>query len=119
MNILALSVQAYGTPEIVVDVPASCFSPRPKVDSAILKISKISEDFFTRQRIAPKDFFALIKAGFSSRRKMLANNLQSFASKKELIQALNSIGHSSNARAQELSLEEWAKLTRQHLRPDL
>lgn len=110
MNILALSVRAYGTPEITASVPASCFNPRPKVDSAILKISKISEGFFVRHHIAPKDFFSLIKAGFSSRRKMLTNNLKQFASKKELIQALNSIGHLPTARAQELSLDDWVQL---------
>ncbi len=110
MNILALSVQAYGTPEIIAEVPALCFNPRPKVDSAILKISNISEDFFAQHHIAPKDFFAIVKAGFSSRRKVLTNNLQSFASKKELVQALNSIGHLPISRPQELSLEEWAHL---------
>ncbi|MBI4224731.1 MAG: ribosomal RNA small subunit methyltransferase A [Candidatus Sungbacteria bacterium] len=110
MNILALSVQAYGTPEIVADVPASCFNPQPKVDSAILKITHISENFFTKHHIASKDFFSLVKAGFSSRRKMLTNNLRSFASKKELVQALHSIGHSPSARAQELSLQEWIKI---------
>jgi 16S rRNA (adenine1518-N6/adenine1519-N6)-dimethyltransferase len=112
MNILALSVQAYGTPEIIADVPASCFSPQPKVDSAILKISDISEDFFTKSQIEPKDFFTLIKAGFSSRRKVLTTTLASFASKKELMHALNSIGHLPTIRPQELSLEEWAQLVR-------
>jgi len=112
MNMLAFSVQAYGTPEIIADVPASCFHPRPKVDSAILKISGISDDFFTERHIAPKDFFALAKAGFSSRRKILSNNLQDFASKKELFRALVSLGHSSTARAQELSLEKWTALIR-------
>jgi len=112
MNMLALSVQTYGTPEIIADVPASCFHPRPKVDSAILKISGISEDFFTERHIAPKDFFALAKAGFSSRRKILSNNLRDFASKKELFRALVSLGHSPTARAQELSLEKWTALIR-------
>lgn len=112
MNILALSVQAYGTPKIIADVPASCFNPRPKIDSAILKISNISEDFFAQHHIARKDFFAIVKAGFSSRRKVLTNNLRSFASKKELVQTLNSIGHLPTSRPQELSLEEWAHLTR-------
>jgi len=112
MNILALSVQAYGRPEIIAEVPASCFSPQPKVDSAILKISRISEDFFAESRITPKDLFTFIKAGFSSRRKVLTNTLESLASKKELLQALHSIGHLPTARPQELSLENWAALVR-------
>ena len=110
MSILTLSVQAYGTPEIIAEVPASCFSPKPKVDSAILRISDISENFFIQHNIVPKDFFAVIKAGFSSRRKVLTNTLESFASKKDLVQALNSIGHPPTARPQELSLKEWAQL---------
>lgn len=112
MNILALSAQAYGTSEIIAHVPASCFNPQPKVDSAILKISNISENFFIKHHIAPKDFFTLIKAGFSSGRKVLTNNLQRFTPKKDLAQALISIGHPALARAQELSLEDWAKLAR-------
>lgn len=110
MNILALSVQAYGAPEIMAGVPASCFNPRPKIDSAILKISNISENFFTQHHIAPKDFFRLARAGFSSRRKVLTNNLDRFIPKKELAKALNSIGHPASARAQEISLNEWVKI---------
>ncbi|MBI3442644.1 MAG: ribosomal RNA small subunit methyltransferase A [Candidatus Sungbacteria bacterium] len=110
MNILALSVHAYGTPEIVAEVPASCFAPRPKVDSAIIKIRDISDAFFARRHIASKDFFRVIRQGFSSRRKMLVNNLEQFATKKDTGQALISIGHPASVRAQELSLEEWAKL---------
>lgn len=110
MNILGLSVQAYGTPEIIAAVPASCFSPQPKVDSAILKISNISEDFFTQYHVTPKAFFTLVKTGFSSRRKLLTNNLASYASKKELAQALNSIGHLPTARPQELSRQEWGQI---------
>ena len=116
MNILALSVQSYGTPEIIADVPASCFSPQPKVDSSILKISNLSADFFVKHRIKPQYFFATLKAGFSSRRKVLTNNLQSFAPKKELAKILLSIGHLPTARAQELSLEDWARFVRLLLR---
>lgn len=110
MNMLALSVQAYGTPEIVAEVPASCFVPRPKVDSAILKISGISENFFAQHRVTPQDYFRLIKQGFSSRRKMLINNLETFASKRELKNALISAGQSETARAQELGPDDWGNL---------
>lgn len=112
MNILALSIQSYGTPEIIASVPALCFNPKPKVDSAILKIADISEDFFVRHAIEPRDFFRIVRAGFSSRRKMLVNNLEAFRSKKELQKALHLIGKPETARAQELSLKEWAMLVR-------
>lgn len=110
MNLLGLAVQAYARPEIMAHVPASCFRPRPQVDSAILRMSDISDEFFNKNRIAQKDFFVLAKAGFSSRRKMLVNNLERFGTKKDIMRHLESIGHPHTARAQELSPKDWARL---------
>lgn len=51
MNMLALSVQVFGTPKILKTVPRDCFSPRPKVDSAIIKIENISNNFFLKNAL--------------------------------------------------------------------
>ncbi len=111
LSILALSVQIYGEPEIVSYVDKSAFYPEPKVDSAILKIKNIKKEF-------PEEYyeklFKLIKIGFSSKRKKLANNLSAGLqiSKEDAFQILAKAKINPNARAQELSLEEWKNLVK-------
>ena len=102
-SLLSISVKAYGQPEIIRYVSANYFSPAPKVDSAVLKISKISKDFF--QDIDEKKFFETVKKGFSQKRKMLINNLQ--AQKDDF--TLCNIDE--KARAEDVSLEQWKCLT--------
>ncbi|OHA09178.1 MAG: hypothetical protein A3B37_01390 [Candidatus Sungbacteria bacterium RIFCSPLOWO2_01_FULL_59_16] len=113
MNLLALSVQAYGEPEIIAPVPASAFSPKPKVDSAIIKISGISHRFFSRHRIKPEPFFALMRAAFSHKRKTLSNSLaDAFGGKEAAAAALKASGLAQRARPEELSLSDWVILFR-------
>ena len=102
-SLLSISVKAYGRPEIIRNVPAGNFSPAPKVDSAVIKISGISKKFF--QDISEKKFFETVKKGFSQKRKMLINNLKA---KKDDFTACN-IGE--KARAENLSIEQWKCLT--------
>lgn len=103
-SLLSISVKAYGQPEIIRKVPAGYFSPAPKVDSAVLKISGISKDFF--KDIGEKKFFETVKKGFSHKRKMLINNL------KVDKEALKSCKIEEKARAENVSLEEWKCTTR-------
>ena len=103
-SLLSISVKAYGQPEIIRKVPASYFSPSPKVDSAVLKISGISKDFF--KDTTEKKFFETVKKGFSQKRKMLINNLKA---DKEAFAACNI---SEKARAENVSLEQWKCTTR-------
>ena len=102
-SILSISVKAYGRPEIIRNVQAGYFSPAPKVDSAVIKISGISKNFF--QDISGKKFFETVKKGFSQKRKMLINNLKA---KKDDFTACNI---DEKARAENLSLEQWKCLT--------
>ncbi len=102
-SLLSISVKAYGNPEIIRKVPAEYFFPAPKVDSAVIKISGISKDFF--QNIGEKKFFETVKKGFSQKRKMLINNLQA---QKDDFTACNI---DEKARAENLSLEQWKCLT--------
>lgn len=112
MNLLALSTAAYADASIIADVPASCFRPKPKVTSSIIKISRISEDFFAKNNITPEMFFSVAKMGFSSKRKMLASTLRAFASRERLVEILANAGIAANSRPQELSPQNWADITR-------
>lgn len=107
-SILSLSVKAYGLPSIVARVPASCFNPPPRVDSAILLIEDISRDFF--DSISEEYFFKVIKAGFASKRKMLAGNLKGVF--EIPTKALEECGIDPKARAEDLQLVQWKLLAR-------
>lgn len=112
MSILSLSIQAYGKPKIIKHVPASCFYPKPSVDSSIIKISNITDDFFTNNPVPEKDFFNVIKIGFSSKRKQLAGNLAAgIKIPKENIRAVfTELNLNPRARAEQLTLNQWAHL---------
>lgn len=112
MNLLAIAVQAYGTPKIIRKVPSDCFWPKPAVESAIIKISGISSEFFKKNRLDKAKFFELVRLGFSQKRKVLSNPLKKLFPKKLVTDALISLGLSPQARAEELSLDDWAKLIR-------
>lgn len=112
MSLLALSVQIYGEPRIAARIPAEAFFPKPKVDSAVLRV-----DIYPSPRIEPEyleTFFKLTKAGFSQKRKTLRNSLAaglhiSPAQAEELLQGANI---ESRRRAETLSIEEWQTLCR-------
>ncbi len=117
-SILSLSVKVYGEPKYIKTVSAKYFSPKPKVDSAILLINNISKEFF--KDINEEKFFDLIHQAFSSKRKTLVNNLvqnnnsagakypQSL--KEEIIEILEKLNISSKIRAEDLSLQNWKDL---------
>lgn len=110
-SILSLSVKAYGAPKIVAKVSRGNFSPPPSVDSAIILISEISKKYFSD--ITEDLFFKVVKAGFASKRKFLANNLAHQFPKETAMHALVDCGLSANVRAEDVSLEKWKMLTRQ------
>ena len=107
-SILSISVKAYGRPSIVAKVSRGNFSPPPSVDSAILLIEDISKDFFSTS--TEKGFFSVVRAGFSSKRKFLANNLGSTFGKSLTLQAMQACGLSEKIRAEDCTLSEWRSL---------
>ena len=109
-SLLSISVKAYGDPEIIKKVPASYFSPAPKVDSAVIKISNISKIFF--QDISEKKFFEIVKKGFSQKRKMLINNLKTGTpSTSDVEGVVKACNIAEKARAENVSLDQWKCLT--------
>jgi 16S rRNA (adenine1518-N6/adenine1519-N6)-dimethyltransferase len=109
MNLLAVSVQFYAKPKIISFVSKNCFWPKPKVDSAIIKISNIKKQKATNNE---KLFFKIVKAGFSHPRKQLINNLSKGLKKNKKIveEWLLNCGISPDKRAEALSIEEWKRL---------
>jgi 16S rRNA (adenine1518-N6/adenine1519-N6)-dimethyltransferase len=109
-SILSISVKAYGTPRYVEKVLAGSFVPAPKVNSAIIAIDNISKDFF--QKFSEKDFFQLLKAGFSSKRKKLSSNLANLYPKERVMEAFQTLNLDENVRAEDLNIENWQKVAK-------
>ncbi|HED37081.1 MAG TPA: ribosomal RNA small subunit methyltransferase A, partial [Ignavibacteria bacterium] len=108
MSLLAVSVQFYAEAEVIQTVPSNNFWPEPKVDSAIVRIEAKLLRFFGKNRrslasLDEKEFFRLVKIGFSAKRKMLKNNLANgcHITREEAEQWLKKSGLSPKVRAQE------------------
>lgn len=110
---LSLAVQYYAKPYIVANVPPNCFIPRPKVGSAVIRLTKHKEKIFdvTNEKL----MFQMIRASFNQRRKTLVNGIKNSSEveipKKIMIQAIKELGLSENIRGETLTLEEFAKLS--------
>ncbi len=107
-SILSISVKAYGTPCKVADVPRSCFSPSPNVDSAILEVSDISKKFFGD--VTEDYFFNVLKTGFAHKRKILSGNLSEKFDKSHIQEIFTSLGLEKNIRAENIPVEMWFKI---------
>ena len=110
---LSLAVQYYAKPEIVVNVPPSCFMPQPKVGSAVIRLTRHSEPPVNVK--SEKLLFQVIRASFNQRRKTLANGLANYGAfglpKEELQACIEELGVPVNIRGEALSLEQFAQLS--------
>lgn len=109
---VTVSVNYYAEPELLFGVSAGSFMPAPKVDSAVLRLKIRKEPPVKTDEAA---FFKVIKAAFSQRRKVLSNSLSAGLgidkAKASLI--LEKAGVAANARAEQLSLEDFAAIANQ------
>lgn len=109
---LSLAVQYYAEPEIVANVPPNCFMPRPKVGSAVIRLTRHEKP--PVEVADEKLMFRLIRASFNQRRKTLANGLNNSPelsySKEEIQQTIEKCGFKAGIRGEALTLEDFAKL---------
>lgn len=110
---LSLAVQYYAKPEIVANVPPNCFMPRPKVGSAVIRLTKYKDAPIkvTNEKL----LFQLIRASFNQRRKTLQNGIKNFGglnfSKEQVAQALEEMELPASVRGEALTLEQFAQLS--------
>lgn len=109
-GVLSLSIKVFGDPVYIGTVKRESFTPKPKVDSAIITIRNISHDRLTGTTV--EHFFRLVKAGFRARRKMLAGNLVQglHVSKTSVLEAFSKLGISEKVRGEDLQIETWLAL---------
>jgi len=110
MSVLSVTAQFYWQVGVGFVVPAELFTPPPKVDSQVLILQHREVLLFPDAN--PKDFFRLVKAGFSERRKKLRSSLSNglHISKPAVEELLAQAGIDPNLRAQALSLDDWHNL---------
>lgn len=110
MSILSITAQFYWNVSLGMVVPARLFSPPPKVDSCILILQRRKTLPVAEEKI--NDFFRLVKAGFSQRRKTLLNSLSGgLRLEKKTVQVICGVAEIDAARrAQTLSMDEWCRL---------
>ena len=109
---LSLAVQYYAEPYIVANVPPNCFMPRPKVGSAVIRLTRHEKP--PVEVVDEKLMFRLIRASFNQRRKTLANGLNNSPelsySKEEIQQTIEKCGFKAGIRGEALTMEDFAKL---------
>ena len=123
LSVLSIASQIYADCELGQFVPRELFTPPPKVDSqvVILKIlEKNKLELFNEKnnlKISEKQFFRIVKAGFTARRKKILKALSAnlALSKEQTIEILAQAKVSLDARAQELTIEDWLEITRYYL----
>jgi 16S rRNA (adenine1518-N6/adenine1519-N6)-dimethyltransferase len=110
---LSLAVQYYAKPQIMLNVPAACFMPRPNVDSAVIKLTR-----HTSPPVTVSDerlMFDIIRASFNQRRKTLVNGLHNASelnvTKECVVNILHDMNLPETIRGEALSLAQFAELT--------
>ena len=109
---LSLAVQYYAEPYLVANVPQNCFMPRPKIGSAVIKLTVHEKPPVTVRD--EKLMFRLIRASFNQRIKTLANGLNNSPelhySKEQIAEAIEKLRTSPSVRGEALTLEQFARL---------
>lgn len=110
MSLLAVSVQFYAEPRTVARIPAGAFFPKPEVDSAVLRLAARAQPAVAVPNV--DDFFRVVKAGFSQKRKQLRNSLSGGLRLEPTAvdDWMGRAGLDPKRRAETLTLEEWGAL---------
>lgn len=114
MSLLSVSVQFYAKVKVISYISKESFWPSPKVDSAILTITP--EMDIDQKKIDVDLFFKIVRAGFSQKRKQLANNLSKSLgkNKNEINSWLLKNEINPEQRAETLSINDWENLTKNY-----
>lgn len=110
MSILAVAVQFYSRPKIQFRIGSGAFIPRPRVESAVIRLDVFDTPALPRDEHA--EFFKLVRAGFSQRRKRIDNSIAAGLKvpKASVGEALLRADIDPSRRAESLRVEEWVSL---------
>lgn len=113
MSVLSVSVQIFAEAELDIEVPRQFFTPPPKVDSQVVVLRTRDDPLITPED--QRDFFRIVKAGFSAKRKKLRSSLSGGLGidKSVAEELLKNAGISPDARAEDLAIEDWKRLLKE------
>ena len=113
MSVLSVSVQIFAEAELDIEVPRQFFTPPPKVDSQVVVLRIRDNPLITSED--QRDFFRIVKAGFSAKRKKLRSSLSGGLGidKSAAEELLKNAGISPDARAEDLAIEDWKRLLKE------
>ena len=103
---VSVKVAYYAQARVAGSVPASVFVPRPRVESVLVRIERRPAPAVDPEVVAPDRLFAVVRAGFAQRRKMLRRSLAGMVAPA----CFEAAGIEPTARAEELSVEQWGRL---------
>lgn len=103
---VSVKVAYWATASLAGRVPASVFHPRPRVESVLVDIRRRPVPAVDPDEVEPGELFALVRAGFATRRKMLRRSLNSMVGPAEFAAA----GVAPESRAEELDVAAWGRL---------
>ena len=109
-SLLSLSVKVYGDPSYICTVSRGHFTPPPKVDSAIIAISNISQEKLAE--ITKESFFTILHLGFGQKRKQLLGNLSAHYDRELVAAILEEAKLTPTVRAEDISIETWLFLVK-------
>jgi 16S rRNA (adenine1518-N6/adenine1519-N6)-dimethyltransferase len=109
-SLLSLATKLYGSPRFELAISRQVYEPVPRVDTMLLSISRHEKPWLPQFQ---RRFLAIVRAGFSARRKFLVSNLRQKLkiSAISLEKALGALGYETTVRAERLSFDDWIKLT--------
>lgn len=107
---VSIAVRYYCEPKVLFQVSRGSFMPAPDVDSTVIRLDIRKQPEVDVKR--EEDFFCVVKAAFSQRRKTLSNTLSSGLSmnKTQIAELLERAGVASNLRAEQLSMQQFADI---------
>ena len=113
MSVLSVSVQIFAEAELDIEVPRQFFTPPPKVDSQVVVLRIRDNPLITSED--QRDFFRIVKAGFSAKRKKLRSSLSGGLGidKSVAEELLKNAGISPDARAEDLAITDWRRLLKE------
>jgi 16S rRNA (adenine1518-N6/adenine1519-N6)-dimethyltransferase len=103
---VSVRVAYFARSSVVGKVPASVFIPRPRVESVLVRMERRDEPAVPLDLVSYERLAAVVKAGFGQRRKMLRSSLAGVVGPEAFARA----GIRPEARAEELTVEEWGRL---------
>jgi 16S rRNA (adenine1518-N6/adenine1519-N6)-dimethyltransferase len=104
---VSVKIDYWATASVVGRVPPTVFVPRPRVESALVRIVRRPEPAVSEQVVARGRLFEVVQAGFGQRRKMLRRSLRGVVDQR----AFAATGVRPEARAEELTVQDWGRLS--------